>query len=85
MLLEVGIIPTTFLPAIGQKYSVLNEFWNWSFTGVTTCFEWDLDQYSRIVGKMKIRLEKPALNYFKAYGKLGNHVDKWFPNSNFIN
>ena len=27
-----------------------------------------LDQYSRIGGKMKIRLEKPALNNLKAYG-----------------
>ena len=28
----------------------------------------DADQYSRIGGNMKIRLEKPALNNFKAYG-----------------
>ena len=27
-----------------------------------------LDQYSGIGGKMKIQLEKPALNNFKAYG-----------------
>ena len=27
-----------------------------------------VDLYSRIEGKMKIRLEKPALNSFKAYG-----------------
>ena len=35
------------------------------------CFEISsvvIRQYSRIGGKMKIRLEKPALNNLKAYG-----------------
>ena len=44
---------------------------------------------------MKIRLEKPALNNFKAYGwqkwkiwtgvfELKNYIDKWFSNTDFI-
>ena len=43
----------------------------------------------------KIRLEKPALNNFKAYGlqklktktevfEVKNYVDEWFSNPNFI-
>ena len=41
----------------GPKYSSLT-FCHWNLNGL-------IDQYKR---KMKIRLEKPALNNFKAYG-----------------
>ena len=54
-----------------------------------------VDQYSWIGGKMKIQLEKPAVNSFKAYGwqkrktqkgafQMKNYVDKWVSNSNLL-